>query len=203
MLTNSAGGLSFRHPLIRTALYDAIPASMRAEWHRRTGRALAHALAPIDRVARQLLGAFAGSGLADPMDNWLLSYLTDTADLLVAQAPQVAADLLRYAVAGCQAGSARHGLLVSRLADALYRIGDGPGAEQVASLALDQVTEPDVLVDLHWTLAQCRLQVGKSAESLDALHRPYLQAGSEPGTRKDDDGRASRINRNAEIHFVG
>jgi DNA-binding CsgD family transcriptional regulator/tetratricopeptide (TPR) repeat protein len=177
VLTNSAGGLSFRHPLIQAALYDAMPASMRAEWHRRTGRALAHALAPIDRVARQLLGAFAGPGPADPMDNWLLSYLTDTADLLVAQAPQVAADLLRYAVASCPAGSARHGLLVSRLADALYRIGDGPGAEQVASLALAHVSELDVLVDLHWTLAQCRLQAGKSEESLDALHRALVASG--------------------------
>jgi hypothetical protein len=27
------------------------------------------------------------------------------------------------------------------------------------------------VVDLHWTLAQCRLQAGNSAESLDALHR--------------------------------
>jgi DNA-binding CsgD family transcriptional regulator len=177
VLTNSADGLSFRHPLIQAALYDAMPGSVRAEWHRRTGRALAHALAPIDRVARQLLGAFAGPGPADPMDSWLLSYLTDTADLLVAQAPQVAADLLRHAVASCPAGSARHGLLVSRLADALYRVGDAAGAEQVASLALAHVTEPDVLVDLHWTLAQCRLQAGRSAESLDALHRALVAPG--------------------------
>jgi DNA-binding CsgD family transcriptional regulator len=128
-------------------------------------------------VARQLLGAFAGPGQAVPMDNWLLSYLTDTADLLVAQAPQVAADLLRHAVTNCPAGSARHGLLVSRYADALYRIGDAIGAEQVANMALAHVTEPDILVDLHWTLAQCRLQVGRSAESLDALHRALVAPG--------------------------
>jgi DNA-binding CsgD family transcriptional regulator/tetratricopeptide (TPR) repeat protein len=66
---------------------------------------------------------------------------------------------------------------VSRLADALYRVGDAAGAEQVASLALDHVTEPDLLVDLHWTLAQCRLQGGKSAESLDALHRALVAPG--------------------------
>ena len=177
VLTNSASGLSFRHPLIQAGLYDAIPASVRATWHRATGRALAHALAPPERVARQLLAAFAGPGPTDPMDDWLLSWLADTADVLVAQAPQVAADLIRHAVASCPAGSARHGLLVSRLADALYRIGDAAGAEQVASLALDQVTEPDVLVDLHWTLAQCRLQAGRSAESLDALHRALVAPG--------------------------
>jgi DNA-binding CsgD family transcriptional regulator len=177
VLADSAVGLSFRHPLIRAALYDAMPVSVRATWHRSTGRALAEAGAPPDRVARQLLGAFAEPGPADPMDDWLLGWLADTSDVLVAQAPQVAADLLRYAVASCPAGSARHGLLVSRLADALYRIGDGPGAEQVATLALAHVTEPDLLIDLHWTLAQCRLQAGKSAESLDALHRALAAPG--------------------------
>jgi DNA-binding CsgD family transcriptional regulator len=177
VLTDSAAGLSFRHPLIRAALYDAIPVSVRATWHRGTGRALAKAGAPADRVARQLLGAFAGPGQADPMDDWILSWLADTADVLVTQAPQVAADLLRYAVASCPAGSDRYGLLVSRLADSLYRVGDAAEAEQVASLALSAVTEPDVLVDLHWTLAQCRLQAGKSAQSLDALHRALAAPG--------------------------
>jgi DNA-binding CsgD family transcriptional regulator len=177
VLADSAVGLSFRHPLIRAALYDGMSASMRATWHRATGHALALAGAPADRVARQLLGAFAGPGQADPMDDWILSWLADTADVLVAQAPQVAADLLRYAVASCPAGSARHGLLVSRLADAIYRVGDTPGAEQVASLALAQVTEPDILVDLHWTLAQCRLKAGRSEESLDVLHRALVAPG--------------------------
>jgi len=185
VLADSAGGLSFRHPLIQAALYDAISASVRATWHRATGRALAQAGAPPDRVARQLLGAFGEPGAADSVDDWLLSWLADTADVLVAQAPQVAADLLRYAVAACPAGSDRHGLLVSRLADALYRVGDAAAAEQVASFALAQVTgiglaqaaEPDLLVDLHWTLAQCRLQAGKSEESLDALHRALVARG--------------------------
>jgi DNA-binding CsgD family transcriptional regulator len=177
VLADSAVGLSFRHPLIRAALYDAMPVSLRAAWHRGTGCALAQAGAPPDRVARQLLGAFVGPGPADPVDDWLLSWLLDAADALVAQAPQVAADLIRYAVASCPAGSAQRGLLASRLADALYRVGDAAGAEQVASLALAHVTEPDVLIDLHWTLAQCRLQAGKSAESLDALHRALAAPG--------------------------
>jgi DNA-binding CsgD family transcriptional regulator len=186
ILAESSSGLSFRHPLIRAALYDAMPAALRAEWHRTAAWALAHALAPAERVARQLLGAYAGPGPADPMDDWVLGWLADTADVLVAQAPQAAADLLRHAVAspgvsaagvGPGASLARHGLLASKLADALYRVGDGAGAEQVASLALDQVSEPDVLVDLHWTLAQCRLQAGRSAESLDALYRALVAPG--------------------------
>ena len=178
LLAESGNDLGFRHPLIRAALYEERPAPVRAAWHSDAARALAEAGAPADRVARQLLSAVnEPGGLAGPMDAWMLDWLASAADLLVAQAPQVAADLLRYAVASCPAGSPRHGLLVSRLADALYRVGDAAGAEQVASQALDHVTEPDVLVDLHWTLAQCRLQAGKSAESLDALHRALAAPG--------------------------
>ena len=53
VLAESGRGLGFRHPLIRAALYDDMPASVRAAWHRDAGRALAEAGAPTDRVARQ------------------------------------------------------------------------------------------------------------------------------------------------------
>ena len=53
VLAESGRGLGFRHPLIRAALYDEMPASIRAAWHRDAGRALAEAGAPTDRVARQ------------------------------------------------------------------------------------------------------------------------------------------------------
>ncbi len=57
VLAESGSALGFRHPMIRAALYEEIPAPMRAAWHRETGRALAQAGAPADRVARQLLQA--------------------------------------------------------------------------------------------------------------------------------------------------
>ncbi len=177
VLAESGHGLGFRHPLIRAALYDDMPAGVRAAWHRDAGRALADAGAPPDRVARQLLRAADGRGPAQPADEWMLDWLARTADLLVGQAPGVAAELLNRAVASCLPGSARHGLLVSRLADALYRTGDTAGAEQVANDALDNATDPDLRVDLHWTLAQCRMQAGMSAESLATLDLALASPG--------------------------
>ena len=178
VLTESGRGLGFRHPLIREALYDEMAAPVRAAWHRDAGRALAAAGAPADRVARQLLRAVAGPGVpAEPVDEWLLDWLARAGDLLVGQAPGVAAELLTRAVASAPADSARQSWLASRLADALYRIGDRAAAEQVANRALEHATEPDVLVDLHWTLAQCRMLAGESAESLASLERALASPG--------------------------
>src|SRR6266516_706604 len=125
VLAESGSGLGFRHPLIRAALYEEMPVPVRAAWHRDAGRALAEAGAPTDRVARQLLRAVGGpGGTSEPMDEWMLNWLARTADLLVGQAPGVAVELLRRAVASSAAGSQHHDFLVSRLADTLYRIGD-------------------------------------------------------------------------------
>ena len=177
VLAESGNGLGFRHPLIRAALYEEMPAPVRAAWHRDAGRALAEADAPADRVARQMLQAIAGpGGTPEPMDQWMLNWLTDAADLLVGQAPQVAADLLRRAVADSPAGL-QHDRLAARLADALYRTGDRTAAEAVASQALAHASEPDVVVDLHWTLAQCRMRAGESAESLATLDRALASPG--------------------------
>jgi DNA-binding CsgD family transcriptional regulator len=178
VLAESGHGLGFRHPLIRAALYDEMPTPVRTAWHRDAGRALAEAGAPADRVARQMLRAVGGpDGTSEPMDEWMLNWLGCTADLLVGQAPGVAAELLTRAVASCPAGSVRHGWLSSRLADALYRVGDRAQAEEVANRALEQAVEPDLLVDLHWTLAQCRMLAGLSAESLATLDRALASPG--------------------------
>jgi len=177
VLAESGNGMGFRHPLIRAALYEEIPVPVRAAWHRDAGRALAKAGAPADRVARQLLHATGGpGGLAEPMDEWILSWLARTADSLVSQAPQVAAELLRQAVAS-STDSAQHDLLVVRLADALYRVGDAAEAEQVANQALAHAMDPDLVVDLHWTLAQCRMRVGQFEESLATLEQALASPG--------------------------
>jgi hypothetical protein len=100
VLAGSARGLGFRHPLIRAALYDRMPTSVRAAWHRDAGRALAEAGVPADRVARQLMQAAGGSASpAEAMDPWMLDWLVSAADLLVGQAPGVAAKLLERAMA--------------------------------------------------------------------------------------------------------
>jgi DNA-binding CsgD family transcriptional regulator/tetratricopeptide (TPR) repeat protein len=207
VLTDVRAGLAFRHPLIREALYAELPAAVRSAWHRDAGHALAMAGTSPDRVARQLLRAFGEqanggsgpdllvSGLSEriigssitvsgtDVDAWMLEWLVTSAESLVGQAPGVAAELLGQAVVGIPNGSFRHGWLASKLADALYRTGDRPVAEQVAMRALGYATDPDLVVDLHWTLAQCRMLAGKSSESFATLHQALDAPGITPKHR--------------------
>jgi ATP/maltotriose-dependent transcriptional regulator MalT len=168
--------LSFRHPLIRTALYDDIADAVRPAWHRDAARALAEAGAPIHRVARQLMQGISGQG-AVPLDETLLTWLSDAAPTLVAQAPRTAIDLLRQAADRNPVTTPRGAVLACRLADALFRSGDSTGAERVANRAMARVSDPDLLVDLHWTVSQCRSLEGRSDESLASLAKALTVPG--------------------------
>jgi tetratricopeptide (TPR) repeat protein len=178
VLAESGNRLRFRHPLIHAALYEEMPVPVRAAWHREAGRALAAAGAPADRVARQLLSA-AGEpgGSPEPMEEWMLSWLADASPVLVSQAPSVAAALLTRALDGTPRSSARYGRLASQLARALFHIGENAAAEQVARQELEHAADPDLLVDLHSTLALCHVIAGMPTESLATLDRALAAPG--------------------------
>jgi hypothetical protein len=85
--------------------------------------------------------------------------------------------LLRAATSGRH----RNPMLAGWLADALYRTGDTAGAEQVAADALPDAIDPDVLVDLYWTLAQCLAVQGRSAECVETLETALATTSTPPG----------------------
>ena len=70
--------LRFRHPLIHAALYENLPAPVRVAWHREAGRALARG-----RRSRRpgraavAVGRRRAGRPPEPMDEWLLDWLTD------------------------------------------------------------------------------------------------------------------------------
>ena len=176
VLAECGRNLIFRHALIREALYNDMSAALRAAWHRDASRALAKAGAPVDRVAKQLLRAIGGTdGLSEPgdapMDEWMLEWLLRSGDVLIGQAPEVAAGLLTHAVASSSVDSDRYAWLACRLADALFRIGKTDQAQQVTTTTLEYATDPDLLVQLYWTLAQCLVIAGQAAEALATLDR--------------------------------
>ncbi|MET8852759.1 AAA family ATPase [Amycolatopsis sp. NPDC004625] len=172
VLVAAGDDLAFRHPLIRRALYDELPAGVRVVWHRAAARALADAGAPVERVARQLLPTVSGGDDGEPVSGWVVGWLLGAATALIGQAPEVAVTLLRRAVRDSATIA-----LSGRLADALYRVGDFAEAERVAERALGRADDPDLRVDLHTTVTQCRAMTGRSAESLAALNRAAATPG--------------------------
>ncbi|XVS63533.1 ATP-binding protein [Actinosynnema sp. CA-299493] len=160
VLVDGTAGLSFRHPLVRTALYDEVPEAARGAWHTEAARALADTGAGVDRVTRQLLAA------DDRLPDWVADWLVLHGSMLVAHAPEAAVDLFGRVVVAPNTGG-RRGVLLAHLAEARFRLGDHHGAEAVALAGLEHGT----LVDLHWTLAQCRSMTGRSAETLVEVER--------------------------------
>ncbi len=172
VLEDGRAGLCFRHPLVRAALYDEVPESARSAWHGEAARALAESGAGVDRVTRQLLAA------DDRVPDWVASWLDEHGATLVAHAPEAAVDLLGRVVVTPNA-TARRGVLLAHLAEARFRLGDHHGAEAVALAGLEHGT----LVDLHWTLAQCRSMTGRSGETLVELERALGASGLSEGDR--------------------
>jgi tetratricopeptide (TPR) repeat protein len=182
VLVDWGARLRFRHPLIHRTLYESMARPTLISAHEQAGRALARAGAAADRVARQLLRAADGppegeAGTVPPLPEWALTWLADAARLLVSQAPQVAAQLLRLAVASVPEDSAEHVRLANWLAEALYSRGDRDAAERVAVRALSQASDQDLRLDLLCTLVKCRMLAGRSADFLSTLREVLASPG--------------------------
>ncbi|MFC0431241.1 AAA family ATPase [Kutzneria buriramensis] len=163
VLVESGDGLSFRHGLVRSALYERMSPPVRAAWHLEAARLLADAGAPVERVAKQLL-------VSSGHDDWTVEWLCDNAGALIGQSPSAAVDLLRR-VLGAPRWGPRRLSLASRFADALYKTGDFDEAEQIATRALALSADPVQIVWLHHILLQCRSMSGRVAQSLVELDR--------------------------------
>ncbi len=138
--------LSFRHPLLRAALADALPASARQALHGQIAQALTTRASP-ERVAEHLLAA-------GPTAVPLLPWLASVADDLATRAPGLAAALLRQILGtGTVQQEEVSARLRTALAAALLRSGRPQAAEQVARSALASPVSPRTEAALRWTLA--------------------------------------------------
>jgi DNA-binding CsgD family transcriptional regulator len=165
--------LAFRHPLILQALYDSMPAALRAALHGEAAHALAAARADPLRVAQQLLAA-------QPGTDWAAGWLVGSAPVLAARAPAVAAELMQreldHAPAGCGDREALTVCLVRTL------LGMDRPAETAtrARQALTIAAQPAYRAELHWMLARALFSMGHNDGAVDvvqrALARPELPA---------------------------
>ncbi len=160
VIVDTGTHLAFRHPLLRQACYDAIPASARSALHRQVAEALADAGASINRVAEQIAEVrFA--------DSWVVRWLTDHHAEVSNHAPLIAADLLRLGLDACPPHDPRRELLTAALVKVRFRLGQQPEAEARTALAI--ATDPTRAAEMRQLLATMRHRAGDQDEAVAIL----------------------------------
>jgi DNA-binding CsgD family transcriptional regulator len=174
VLADTGADLMFRHPLIRQALHDEVPAALRSGLHGHAARELAQANASWDRVARHLLAA------PDAIDGWVLEWLARVPPASLSALPGVAAELLDQARRVTLPGDPRRGLFTAWLTTSLRLLRRPDELVEVGTEALTTVVEPRFIGEIGWNLARgYQMLPGRGAEGLTMIDG--LLAGPDPG----------------------
>ncbi|MDC7335666.1 helix-turn-helix transcriptional regulator [Streptomyces lydicus] len=154
VLRDTGQHLRFRHELIRHALYDAVPGSVRAMLHMRAAQCLAEAGAAPERVAEHLL-----NGLPSP--DFLITWLEGSAARLTTRAPTMALRLLTTALELGDPTAAGYANL--RLHHALAQLSCGllAEAEESARCALAKAPDPGWECLMRWIVIQAAFARGR------------------------------------------
>lgn len=167
--------LTFRHPLIRQALYESMPAALRSALHGEAAQALAAADADPLRVAQQLLAT------DDPGRDWARGWLVEAVPALTARAPDIAVDLLQRTLDTALPNQGDRQVLLVNLARTLLRMGRHAEAATRARQALAITNEPQHRAEMHWVLARALFSAGDNDEAVAAVRRAL--AGAEQPDR--------------------
>ncbi len=162
--------IRFRHDLIRDAIYEDLPLSVRRGLHREAGRRLAQTGAPALQVAEQLARG-AGQGDAEA-----IGWLTRAAREAAARSPDVAADLLERAAGLMAPADPGRDRLLAERASSLMVSGRNADALAACRSLLDRDLDPQVGGPVRICLGRALLAQGQVRDALQELE----QAGSSP-----------------------
>lgn len=167
--------MAFRHPLIRQALYDAMPHAVRAALHRQAAERLDSSGAPIDTVARQLAAA------PSAVDSWTIDWVLAEGETVANLAPDIGLDLIRRVTAGCDPSDSRIEALTASLARIRYWLGDLPEDEARSVLAVTR--DPDLAGEMRWILGCVFYRRGMEQQAVAALREAVTATDVSPTWR--------------------
>ena len=171
IVDGSGAELVFRHPLIRQALYESMPAALRIGLHAEAARELAATDADALSVAQQL------SAAKRPVKGWARTWLIQTAPILTARAPQLAADLLRREMDETPSGDEAWEGLMASLVWALLATGSYEEAARRAELALTMMTDPVRKAETFRVLARAQVSARHNDDAITTIRRALASAG--------------------------
>ena len=159
VLAEQGERIAFRHELVRDALYEDMPLTVRRGLHKQFAAALVEAGEPPERVAEHLLRG------AAPGDERAAEALARAARDLVGRHPGGAADLYRHAMALSADPGARRLELLPGLAEALVSAGSLGEGEMACREALRGDLDPERAVRLRVQLVMLLMRRGRPAEA--------------------------------------
>jgi len=155
--------LRFRHDLIRDAIYDDIPLSVRHALHREAGHLLAESGAAAMPVAEQLSrGASKGDAAA-------IEWLTRAARQAVATSPEIAAELLGRAIGLMEPQDSSRDRMLAEQADSLMLAGRIPEVQAACRALLDRGHDQSVEGAVRMCLGRALLAGGLVRDGLREL----------------------------------
>ena len=163
---------SFRHALIRQALYDAMSSTARTVLHRQAAERLDRAGASMETVARQLVAAPVA------IDSWVIDWMLRHGERVALRAPDIGLDLLRRVVARCEHDDPRHVELTAVLARVLYWRDELPEDEVRSVLAATY--DPDLAGEMQWIRAVVHYRRGQEARAVATLREAVSAPGVSP-----------------------
>jgi DNA-binding CsgD family transcriptional regulator len=182
--------MRFRHGLIREAMYQSMPASLRSALHVQAARALADAGAVPERVAAQLVAA------PDGADRWVRDWLVEAAPILAYRAPAVTGDLLRRALVQVANDDQDRELLETVLVQVEFLLLHDEEVERVGRRLLASTRDPDRAAEITWLVAYTVMRTARPGDAAlmveQALARPGLS-----------EVRAARLNALYAMTLVG
>ncbi len=181
VLADDGSRLRFRHDLIRDAIYDSLPGSVRLALHREIGQRLGAAGAPAQQVAAHLARG------ASPGDTAAIGWMRNAAREVSSRSPDIAADLLERALSLMDPLDRSRDDTLAEQARNLMAAGRVSQSESACRALLDRPHAPELEGPLRTCLGQVLLTSGRPAEALGQLEL----GGADP--RLDAAGRASAL----------
>ena len=163
VLVGQGEHLVFRHPLLRQALYQSIPAGVRIALHHQAAHALADAHAPAERIAEQLTAA------PEALNGWAFDWLAEHYPSLTRKSASTAAGLLEQAVTVVPADAPARDRLEAALAAVSFLMSHRDRAEESARRVLARTDRPELIGEMSWILAYALMRAKRQADALEAI----------------------------------
>ena len=171
VLEDDGPRLRFRHDLIRDAIYEDLPASVRGALHREAGQRLAAAGAPASQVAEHLArGARRGDAEA-------IGWLARAARQAALTSPGVAVGLFGRAIGLMEEADEGRDRLIAERAGTLMLAGRVPAALAACRELLGRHHDPDTDGRVRTCLAHALLAQGQVRDALGELDRASRSPG--------------------------